>query len=72
MAATNGAVLLAGPAFAAVLAGAYGTARLIFGRMSRNRERALRTVVEHVAQRVQECIAARQGLPEGDPRRLGR
>lgn len=72
MAATQGALLLAGPAFAAVLAGAYGTARLIFGRMSRTRERALRAVVEHVAARVQECIAARQSPPDEAPRRLGR
>jgi eukaryotic-like serine/threonine-protein kinase len=72
MGATQGAFLIAGPAFAAVVASAYGAARLIFVRMSRNRERALRMVVEHVAARVQECIAARQGLPAGDPRRLGR
>ena len=57
---TKGAFLIAGPIFAGVVAGAYGLARTIFIRMSRNRERMLRTAVERVAQRVRECIAARQ------------
>jgi serine/threonine-protein kinase len=74
MAATKGAFLIAGPAFAAVLGGAYGLARVIFVRMSRTRERALRTAVERVAMRVRECIAARAVGPGSgpDPRRLGR
>jgi len=71
---TNGAMLIAAPAFAAVVAGAYGVARLIFGRVSRNRERALRQAVERVAERVRDCIAARALSPgaPSDPRRLGR
>ncbi|MFN8667023.1 MAG: serine/threonine-protein kinase [Gemmatimonadaceae bacterium] len=60
MGVTKGAFLIAGPIFAGVVAGAYGLARTIFIRMSRNRERMLRTAVERVAQRVRECIAARQ------------
>jgi len=71
---TQGAVLIALPAFAAIVASAYGLARVIFVRLSRTRERALRTAVERVAMRVRECIAARAvGAGSGsDPRRLGR
>ncbi|HNV76631.1 MAG TPA: serine/threonine-protein kinase [Gemmatimonadaceae bacterium] len=72
MGVTKGAILIAGPAFAAVVAGAYGLARVIFVRVSHNREKMLRTAVERVAQRVRECIANRQ-LPRGsDPRLLRR
>lgn len=74
MGVTKGAILIAGPAFAAVVATAYGAARLIFGRMSRTREQALRRAVERVAIRVRECIAARAVGPGSDAerRRLGR
>jgi eukaryotic-like serine/threonine-protein kinase len=68
---TQGAFLIAVPAFAAVVAGAYGAARLLFGRIARNREQALRTVVERVAERVHECITARSGAADGERRRLG-
>lgn len=72
MGVTKGAFLIAVPAFAAVVAAAYGAARLIFGRVSRQRERQLRTAVERVTQRVRECIEARQLPRTSDPRRLGR
>jgi len=74
MAATQGAILIAAPAFAAVVAGAYGAARLIFGQVSRSRERALRKAVERVAERVRECIAARaiSAGAASDRQRLGR
>ncbi|MCC6772579.1 MAG: serine/threonine protein kinase [Gemmatimonadaceae bacterium] len=71
MAATNGAVLIAAPAFFAVVASAYGAARLIFGRMSHARERQLRSAVERVTLRVRECIEARQLPRTTDPRRIG-
>jgi len=60
MAATKGMFLVAAPVFAGVALGAYGLARVIFVRISRQREQALRTAVERVAQRVRECIEARQ------------
>jgi hypothetical protein len=72
MGVTKGALLIAAPAFAAVVAGAYGLARVIFVRLSHNRERMLRTAVERVAQRVRECIAARQLQRGSDPRLLRR
>ncbi|MEP7380847.1 MAG: serine/threonine-protein kinase [Gemmatimonadota bacterium] len=72
MAVTNGAFLVAAPVFAAVVASAYGVARLLFGRVSRNRERQLRTAVERVALRVRECIDARESMRSTDPRRLRR
>lgn len=72
MAATHGAFLIAGPAFAAVVLGAYGLARTVFVNLSRSRERNLRTAVERVAQRVRECIAARQLQRMSDPLRLRR
>lgn len=72
MAATKGAFLIAGPAFAAVVLGAYGLARTIFVNMSRSREKNLRTAVERVAQRVRECIAARQLPRTSDQLRLRR
>ncbi len=72
LAVTKGAFLVAAPVFAGVVAGAYGLARAIFVHTSRKRERALRTIVERVALRARECIAARRLPRSGETRRLGR
>lgn len=70
MGVTKGAIVIAGPIFAGVALGAYGLARVIFVRLSRQREQALRTAVERVAQRVRECIAARAVRSGPAPRSL--
>jgi len=70
MGVTKGAVLIAAPIFAGVALGAYGLARVIFVRLSRQREQALRTAVERVAQRVRECIEARTLRSGPSPRSL--
>jgi serine/threonine-protein kinase len=72
MGVTHGAFIVAAPVFAGVAVSAYGLARYIFGRVSRSREAQLRTAVERVAQRVRECIEARQLERTIDPRRLRR
>lgn len=72
MALTQGAVLVAAPAFVGVAGGAYALARGIFTTMSRRRERVLRSAVERVAQRARECIAARRLSRTTDPRRRPR
>ncbi|MBK6489638.1 MAG: serine/threonine protein kinase [Gemmatimonadetes bacterium] len=72
MGVTNGAVIIAAPAFFAVVAAAYGASRLLFRRMSRERERQLRSAVERVTLRVRECIEARQLPRTTDPRRLAK
>ena len=72
LAVTKGAFLVAAPVFAGVVAGAYGLARAIFVHTSRKRERALRIIVERVALRARECIAARRLPRSGETRRLPR
>ena len=72
LAVTHGAFLVAAPVFAGFVAGAYGLARTIFVHISRKRERALRTIVERVALRARECIAARRLPRSGETRRLTR
>jgi len=72
LAVTQGAFLVAAPVFAGVVAGAYGLARTIFVHISRKRERALQTIVERVALRARECIAARRVPRSGEARRLPR
>ncbi len=72
MGVTKGAFVVAGPVFAGVAASAYGLARYVFKRASRTREQQLRTAVERVAQRVRECIEARQLERASGPRQLRR
>ena len=72
MGVTKGAFIVAGPVWAGVVASAYGLARYVFRRASRRREEQLRTAIERVAQRVRECIEARQLERSTDPRRLHR